>query len=98
MNEFKIGDYVTIRPDIQSDTNYDGVWVNSDMASLRGREFRIKSYYAGSNNYYCLNEDGGWVWSPSMFQPVKIRKTISEYEVDGMLTSSSIFLDMMSCE
>ena len=96
MNEFKIGDYVTIRPDIQSGTYYDGVWVNSDMASLRGRELMIEAY-AGDNIYH-LNEGGGWTWSPSMFRPVKIRKTISEYEVDVMLTSSSIFLDMMSCE
>jgi hypothetical protein len=95
--KFSVGDYVTIRYDIIARHRYNGVYVTENMARLAGKCFKIVSYRDEDalTIYYLDDVANGWAWTENMFGQVKIRKDISEGELNGMLLSSSFFLDMM---
>ena len=62
MNEFKIGDKVRLRDDLEVGEKYDGVVMLSGMEDLKGKELTI--YYISEDgdytfdeaNYYCSEE------------------------------------------
>ena len=72
----KVGDKVTIRPDLKIGDTKSGLHVNSDMIRLRGKTMTIDIVKSGG--FYRLNEDPGrWSWNDECFvsaKPLKRKK------------------------
>ncbi len=67
MNEFKIGDKVRLRDDLEVGEKYDGVVMLSGMEDLKGKELTI--YYISEDGDYTF-EEGNYYCSKEMLEKV----------------------------
>ena len=75
--EFKVGDRVKIRENLQEDEGRDGTWVTSAMLDYRGKMATIK--WARDNYYRIDLDDEEFAWVGPFFEnPLKI--TLEELE------------------
>lgn len=72
MAKYNVGDKVKIRHDLRGNKRYEGLFCNSDMKRLRGKEMTIgRVLYATNRQHdeYQLREDVmGWLWCDAMFE------------------------------
>ena len=72
MAKYNVGDRVTIRRDLKHDARYDGLFCNSDMEKLCGKQMTISRVLHGGDgvrdDYKLLEDDMGWIWCNAMFE------------------------------
>lgn len=80
--EFKVGDKVKIRVDLDAGMVYDGVDVTWDMLDYRGYTAKITKIANG--DYHLDIDDGEFYWSDQMFE--KVENTTKQTNFEHYLT------------
>ena len=75
---YKIGDKVTVRKDLESGESYENITFNKRMEKYRGLTGTISDIFG---KYYRIKEDKSeWFWVKEMFEPVGELIKIKEWE------------------
>ena len=82
MNEFKIGDKVRLRDDLEVGEKYDGVVMLSGMEDLKGKELTI--YYISEDGDYTFDE-ANYYCSEEMLEKVFSDGDLLEFALDKLL-------------
>jgi len=79
--EFKVGDWVKVRGDLEVDSRYDdGCRFTADMGPYRGKTGVITKERLEDRFYLDLT-GSSWCWSPSMLEPAEPPKSTSKFAV-----------------
>ena len=70
--EYKIGDLVKVRDDLQEDKMYGGCSSIEDMLKFRGTLDFIENIDE-DGDYHLANNNNPYVWSEEMLEPIKIK-------------------------
>ena len=82
MNEFKIGDKVRLRDDLEVGEKYDGVVMLSGMEDLKGKELTI--YYISEDGDYTFDE-ANYYCSEEILEKVFSDGDLLEFALDKLL-------------
>lgn len=75
MCDFKVGDTVRIRSDLDASESYKRHFVTLRMLEFAGRSAKIMKDMTEDGHSYTLDIDNGyWGWDRQMFEPVEIRE------------------------
>lgn len=75
MCDFKVGDTVRIRSDLDTSESYKRHFVAIGMLKFAGRPAKITGDRTEDGHSYTLDIDNGyWGWDIQMFEPVEIRE------------------------
>ena len=79
--EFKVGDWVKVRGDLEVDSRYDdGCRFTADMGPYRGKTGVITKERSEDRVYLDLT-GSRWCWSPSMLEPAEPPESTSKFAV-----------------
>lgn len=78
--EYKIGDVVKIKDNLQVGEKYGGCNVIDDMLKYRGMVDTIE-YIDGEGDYYLANDNNPYVWNKDMLEPAL---TVKQTKMDRM--------------
>lgn len=78
--EYKIGDVVKIKDNLQEGEKYGGCNVINDMLPFRGT-IDIIEYIDGDSDYYLANDNNPYVWNKDMLEPAL---TVKQTKMDRL--------------
>lgn len=78
--EYKIGDVVRIKDNLQVGEKYGGCNVINDMLPFRGT-IDIIEYIDGEGDYYLANDNNPYVWNKDMLEPAL---TVKQAKMDRL--------------
>lgn len=78
--EYKIGDVVRIKDNLQVGEKYGGCNVIDDMLKYRGMVDTIE-YIDGEGDYYLANDNNPYVWNKDMLEPAL---TVKQTKMDRL--------------
>lgn len=78
--EYKIGDVVRIKDNLQVGEKYGGCNVIDDMLKYRGMVDTIE-YIDGEGDYYLANDNNPYVWNKDMLEPAL---TVKQAKMDRL--------------
>lgn len=71
MAKYRVGDIVTVRPDLTLNAGYNGYFAVEDMVYLKGKMVKIIEILGDSIHDAYHIENSPWIWTNSMFEEEK---------------------------